>query len=179
MKHFIIIPALFLLLSLHFQAAGGSYPEKTILKALKLAGKSLSDHMDKPVEGAGLEPMVVDAGLKNYAVQDTLFRLKDASPKPLGYLVVSSAMGRFERFDFMTLYDTDKKLIEVAVLTYRSEHGSQVSSRIWLQKFTRLEPGADIQYGVHIDALSGATFSATSLTREIDRLNKLILEIDH
>ncbi len=140
MKRLFIGFAIFLILLLPGKATGGSYSEKTINKALKLATKVMSDHLGESLDETGLETLPINMGLKNYSGQDTLFLLLNGSSESKAYLVISSAKGRYERFDFMVLYQMDKKLVEIRILTYRSEHGSQVSSKKWLNKFTELDP---------------------------------------
>ena len=63
----------------------------------------------------------------------------------------------------MVLYKADFRISEIRILTYRRDYGSQVNSRSWLGKFRDQDPDVDLVYGEDIDALSGATLSASSL----------------
>ncbi len=183
MKQNLFMPAAlwvsFVLISLFpIKAFGGQYPDKTIAKAVKTSEKAWSKKHGGGEDDFVLESIDLNIKSEYYAVQDTLFRFSEGSSEPKGYLVISSGLGRYKRFDFMILYSLDKKLLEVRVLTYRSEYGSQITSAAWLRKFSELDTETNIQYGEEVNALSGATFSASSITGEINRLNKLILEID-
>ena len=183
MKFSIFLSALFWVLLLQINASsseafGGRYPEKTIAKAVKYSEKTWSKIHNRSKVGFELESMDLNTENEYYSVHDTLFRFREGESEPGGYLVISSAKGRFDRFDFMILYNHNRKLLEVRVLTYRSEYGSQITSKAWLRKFSELDMEKDIQYGEDIDAISGATFSASSITREINRINKLILGFD-
>jgi hypothetical protein len=167
-KRFLIIVLVFFLVP-SFKAEGYKHSEKTLEKAKKALGKIWDDHE------VGLEAVSFDPASSYFSPYDTLFRLVDDT-SILGYLVVSAAKGRFELFDFMMIYTSELEVVEVRVLVYRSEFGSQVSSKGWLKQFYGFPPEEGIQYGSQIDALSGATFSAKSLTSNVNRLNGLMAE---
>ncbi|MCK4746048.1 MAG: FMN-binding protein [Bacteroidales bacterium] len=153
------------------RAEGNPYSEKTIKRALKYANKVWSEHE------VGLEPLVADPSSGNYSSQDTLFKLIGMESTHLGYLLLSSAKGRFDFFDFMVIYTRELELVELRILVYRSEQGSQVTSRVWLKQFYGSPPFENKQYGSDVNALSGATFSAKSLTEQVNRLNSLMMEL--
>lgn len=167
---------LVIIIALSFQltvirAAGAEYSDKTLNRALKITNKLWNDHV------LGVEPISIKPSLVYYSPQDTMFRILDEDSVQLGYLVLTAARGRFDLFDFMIVYSAELEVISLRILVYRSGHGSQVSSRAWLKQFYGFPPGADRQYGSDVDALSGATFSAKSLTRELNRLNSLMIEL--
>jgi hypothetical protein len=160
---------LLLILTLNVSlAANATHPEKVITKAEKMALKNFKDMeiLKEPV----------DISLSDhYKVKtDTVFRLIQKKGELMGYLVISSAMGRFEEFDFMMVYNEDLILSDLNILVYRSEYGYQVSTRGWLRQFLDHPVGTVHTYGQSIDAVSGATFSGKSLTENINRLNMLI-----
>ena len=90
-------------------------------------------------------------------------------------IVLSSAKGRFENFDYMIVINPDYEIIDIKILKYRSEYGYEISNKGWLKQFYS-KPGTRFEYRKNIDALSGATFSAQSLVNDInliiDNLNK-------
>ena len=146
-----------------------SHPEKTISRAWKHAHKIWTEATGNPVD--------TDPNSNYYSEFDTVFSLQAESGDQIGFMIVSSAKGRFDLFDFVVLYDLDLQIIGLRVLTYRSEYGSQVSSRGWLKQFTGPPPTTGFKYGQNIDAISGATFSAVSFTAQMNRLNLLIAEL--
>jgi hypothetical protein len=152
-------------------APGLSYPERTIKKALKTTGKILAR------EDIKTESLVLNAGSSSYSRNDTVFRLYGSSSDPLGYLIITAARGRFDLMDLMVLYGPDLEVIEVRILIYRSDYGSQVTSKSWLRQFSELPAGEEPVYGENIDALSGATFSASSVTSTLNRLNRQMAEL--
>ncbi len=149
-------------------AALATHPEKLIVKAEKLAGKNWGEFKVIKV------PVDIDPAQPYYIQSDTLFRLNQHNGELLGYLVVSSATGRFEKFDYMVVYKEDMSIVDIKILVYRSEHGYQVSTKGWIKQFLN-HPGEKVYvYGQNIDAISGATISGKSLTDNINRLNLLI-----
>ncbi len=161
--------ALLLILTLAISfAAKATHPEKLIIKAEKLAVKNFRD--TEIIK----EPVRIDLSVYYNEKTDTVFRLIQKEGELIGYLVISSAMGRFEEFDFMIVYNADLTITDLNILVYRSEFGYQVSSRGWLKQFLDNPVGTEYTYGQNIDAISGATFSGKSLTNNINRLNILI-----
>lgn len=82
-------------------------------------------------------------------------------------VVLSSAKGRFENFDYMVILKPSFEIIYIKILKYRSEYGYEISNKGWLKKFYG-KPGSRFEYGKDIDVLSGATFSANSLVNDIN-----------
>lgn len=89
-----------------------------------------------------------------------------SSEEAIGYLVISSAKGRYDYFDYMVQYDNKLNILEINVLTYRSDHGYEITNKGWLNQFKGSQ-GCELNYGKEIDAISGATKSASSITYDI------------
>ena len=160
---------LLLILTLNISfAANATHPEKLINKAEKLAFKNFKD--TEIIK----EPIYISPSEYYKVKTDTVFRLKQKDGELMGYLVLSSAMGRFEEFDFMIVYNTDLTMTVLNILVYRSDFGYQVSTRGWLKQFLDNPVGTAYTYGQNIDAISGATFSGKSLTDNLNRLNIMI-----
>jgi hypothetical protein len=162
----------FLIISLFpaLKAEGYPHSEKTLTRAAKFTDKIWKDRE------VGLQAVVSDHSSANYSLHDSFFRLSDDSSL-LGYLVVSAAKGRFDHFEFMMVYTNDFEVVEIRILVYRSEYGSQVASRGWLKQFYGFPPEKPYIYGYDVDALSGATFSAKSLTVQVNRINRMVVEL--
>ncbi|MBK7134376.1 MAG: FMN-binding protein [Bacteroidales bacterium] len=82
-------------------------------------------------------------------------------------MVLSSAKGRFESFDYMIIINPDYEIIDIKILKYRSEYGYEISNKGWLKQFYS-KPDTRFEYRKNIDALSGATFSAQSLVNDVN-----------
>ncbi|MGM0408416.1 MAG: FMN-binding protein [Bacteroidota bacterium] len=104
--------------------------------------------------------------------EDQYFNIFDDQEKQ-GVAVLTSAAGRFDRFDFMIVFNPDLQIKHVKVLMYRSQYGAEITSKNWLKQFYKRK-NADFRYGDDIQALSGATLSAQSLTQKINRIKQNI-----
>ena len=94
--------------------------------------------------------------------------LKDG--KTGNILVLSSAKGRFDHFDIMTIICSGK--IEfIKVIKYRSEYGAEITNKKWLSQFYQKDT-KEFVFRKDIDAVSGATFSANGLINEINAILK-------
>jgi K+-transporting ATPase c subunit len=63
----------------------------------------------------------------------------------------------------------------IKILVYRSAYGSEITAKRWLSQFY-FKQRDSLKYGSDIQAISGATVSASSLTENVNRINKLIRE---
>lgn len=83
------------------------------------------------------------------------------------YVVLSSAKGRYENFDYMIILNKSLGIVDIKILKYRSEFGYEISNKGWLKQFYG-KPGTKFEYRKNIDAVSGATFSALAITNDIN-----------
>ena len=143
-----------------------THPEKTINMAFRLVQKSYDDAIFTPLDLVNSFPPK--------SKHDTVFLIESPDFEDQGIMVVSSARSRFDMFEFMLVFNSQSEIQDLRILTYKSEYGVEVSSRGWLRQFSNHSPGTEFKYGDNIDALAGATFSAGSLTNEINRINSLI-----
>lgn len=99
------------------------------------------------------------------------YDILDAEGEELGTLVLSSAPGRFEKFDMMTLVISGKiKLIRI--LKYRSAYGGEISNKKWLAQFYE-SPDSTFVFRKNVDAISGATFSVQGVINELNEIAAL------
>lgn len=86
-------------------------------------------------------------------------------------VVLTTARGRHDFFDYLIIYGSNLEIKLIKVLVYRSDYGSEITAKRWLKQFyTKKEDS--LKYGSDIQAISGATFSAMSLTKNVNRINK-------
>jgi len=100
----------------------------------------------------------------------------ESSEGLLGYVFSTSAMGRYDYFDYSIIYSEDLAVMAVLVTTYRSSHGAGICSKGWLKQFRGYQ-GEEISLGKDIDSISGATLSATSMVEDMKRCYLLMQEI--
>ena len=96
----------------------------------------------------------------------------EANNITVGYYYVGRAFGKTDYFDFMVIFDKNVLIAKAKVLIYREDHGGEVGSKRWLKQFKGKIKGQKLKYQKDIAAISGATLSAKSMTREINKLLK-------
>ncbi len=141
-------------------SAAGQSNEKTARRVEKA--------LEKTWPGIKLLPEAVEikeAAREAKGLQGKLFSLSSDSCFT-GLLLLASSKGRYEYFDYMVLYDTLFRILDIEILVYRSDHGYEIMNKGWLKGFFG-QTGCGLQYGKEIDAISGATFSADSITRDL------------
>jgi hypothetical protein len=84
----------------------------------------------------------------------------------LGWIVERWAMGRYEPFRFALAMDTSLVITGMKVLEYRSMYGGEIQDRSFLLQFVGISDPDQIALGKGIDGVSGASYSARSITDE-------------
>jgi hypothetical protein len=139
---------------------GGTLPGSFDKKAKRIIKKSFdSDNIE--MEVISLDDTFddrPDVGLQ-------LFSLTE-NEETVGHLLITTAKGRYEYFDYLVLYNPDLSIRLIEVLEYRSEYGFEITSKKWLKQFVGMS-GCGLEYAEDIDALSGATYSASSITSDL------------
>ncbi len=96
----------------------------------------------------------------------------------LGYLLSTQAKGRFDLFDYTVIFSDNLEILSMMILVYRSNHGAAVCSKNWLKQFKGYS-GGKLQLGKEIDSISGATFSASSLVKDVERCYQLMVALNN
>jgi Na+-translocating ferredoxin:NAD+ oxidoreductase RnfG subunit len=94
----------------------------------------------------------------------------------LGYLLSTRAMGRFEYFDYLLAFAPDFSVLGLTVTVYRSSHGAAICQKKWLSQFEAYA-GEELTLGKEIDAVTGATISATALVNDMKRCYQLMISL--
>ncbi len=134
------------------------YPEKSALKILQKELKS------RDLEISGSYDLTEELRSDRHIVA---YSLKDENR--ICYAVFTESKGRYDMFDYVVLTDEMGTVSQVKILRYRSEHGGEIASKKWLGQFVGFGGGL-LQYEKDISAISGATISAKSITRDIPGL---------
>lgn len=129
------------------------FPAETNVTVLDLDAKNLEDYED-------------------YRAGDRVFLLGQQD-QPVGYLLSTRAMGRYEYFDYLVAFDPEFIVQEVMVTTYRSSHGAAICQKKWLRQFAGYS-GEELSLGKDIDSVSGATISAGSMVKDMGRCHSLM-----
>jgi len=115
----------------------------------------------------------VNEGLPLHINGDNFFRIQKGSAL-LGYAFVDQAPSKTAVFDYLVLFNPSLQVIHSKILVYREEYGGEIGSRRWLRQFDGLTGRDRVGMNGNIDAISGATISARSMTRSMDILLQTI-----
>ena len=121
--------------------------------------------------------MPVQDSLKTGPLQegDRVYILKQQD-LVLGYLLSTRALGRFDYFDYLLAYAPDFSVLGLTITVYRSSHGAAICQKKWLSQFEAYA-GEELTFGKDIDAIAGATISATSLTKGVQRCYQIMINL--
>ncbi|MFC2118547.1 FMN-binding protein [Bacteroidota bacterium] len=98
--------------------------------------------------------------------------------KKIGTLFFTQAMGRYNLFDFLVIFDKESIIKKIKILNYRSPHGGEISSRGFIKQFENKPENENFSYGKEINGISGATISGKAITNEINRLFKIVKRLN-
>jgi len=101
--------------------------------------------------------------------EDNLFEIHK-SEKLIGYFYVGKAPSKTDQFDYMVIFDTELNVRKAKVLIYREDYGNEIGSKRWLKQFIGKSSEDNLKYGQNVDAISGATISANSMTFAMNNL---------
>jgi hypothetical protein len=126
-----------------------------------------------------------------YFREGSLFKLESESDT-LGWLCIRTASGckiggcgvgnyaswptlnlseSYEKFDYALIADPDFQILKVIILDYPGVYGYEICSPAWLKQFKGYR-GGKLTYGHDIQAISGATISANSITEDIVEVHR-------
>lgn len=104
---------------------------------------------------------------------DNLFTIMHENSN-VGYLYLGEAHSMKRMFDYIVLFNPDLTIKKSKVLIYREDYGKQIGSQRWLKQFIGMSMNDTPIYGENIDAISGATISASSMTKAIGNVLKSV-----
>lgn len=136
-----------------------------IIEAYTLESISVSEELDKTTK----------AKFKG----DHLFKLFQQDTLVIGYIYVGQAPSMKKVFDYILLFNTDLSIKKSKVLIYREDYGLQIGSQRWLKQFIGLTIEDNVIYGENIDAIAGATISASSMTRATNAVLQSLRKINN
>jgi Na+-translocating ferredoxin:NAD+ oxidoreductase RnfG subunit len=94
----------------------------------------------------------------------------------LGYLLSTRAMGRYDYFDYLLAFAPDFSVLGITITVYRSSHGAAICQKKWLSQFEAYG-GEELTLGKDIDAVAGATISATAMVKDMKRCYQLMISL--
>lgn len=157
------------------------------LLLLSFSVGEINPRLQKKIDTAILSTYEVESNvLKNIVIPDkinsetpivlaenNLFEIYN-NTNLIGYMYLGEAPSMKRKFDYIVMFNTHFTIKKSKVLIYREEHGKQIGSQRWLKQFIGLSLDDNPTYGENIDAISGATISASSMTKAVGDVLKSI-----
>jgi Na+-translocating ferredoxin:NAD+ oxidoreductase RnfG subunit len=94
--------------------------------------------------------------------------------RPEGYAVFDQERGQHEMIDFATFFDDSGKVTRTEVMAYRENYGHEIRRASFRRQFVGRGAESGYVVGKDIDAISGATISADSMSRAVKRAAVLL-----
>lgn len=91
---------------------------------------------------------------------------------------MGSFQGNSEYFDYIIVFNAEKKVELVRVFNYQATHGYEITARGWLRQFNGYEGSKDLALNKNIDGLTGATISAEGITKDVERVSGILRSLD-
>ena len=110
--------------------------------------------------------------------KDYVFKIKTGE-ELLGYAYVGQANSMKRVFDYVVFVNKDFSVKKAKVLIYREDHGRQIGAQRWLKQFIGLSATKKPVYGENVDAISGATISAKSMTIAVKDVLETIQKLNN
>jgi Na+-translocating ferredoxin:NAD+ oxidoreductase RnfG subunit len=108
---------------------------------------------------------------------EQLYAVQKADQSFLGYMILSSARGKYDYFDLMVLYNEKIEILDSEILVYREDFGGEIGSGRWLRQFIGKTFASQFKLDEDVQGISGATISVRSATNEIKRVTRLMEEL--
>jgi hypothetical protein len=127
----------------------------------------------------GAEALIIpdrDTAYEGFSMDGDRLYLMKQQDVGIGYLLSTMAKGRFDYFDYIVAYAPDLSVLGLSILVYRSDHGAAICQKGWLGQFEGYT-GEDLKLGKEIDAVAGATISATSMVKDMKRTHQLMISL--
>lgn len=142
----------------------------------KRESKELAALFGDTYEVEAIPVMAVSAPYSDVLREGDCIRAVYREGSVAGYLLSTSAKGRFDYFDYSVIYSKELTVVGLLVTVYRSEHGAGICQKKWLEQFVGYA-GGELTIGKEIDAVSGGTISSTSMVNDIQRCQQLMVKL--
>jgi len=154
-----------------------------LLLAISLLSFTYPKKMDKKISKEIKNSLSIDSFILNQIIVDSKINLPlkipiesffkiESQNKLTGYLYYGQAKGKAAKFDYIVIFDKNLIIAKIKLMAYRESYGGEIGSLRWLKQFIGLTPTSSIVYNKNINGISGATISASSLTRSVNKLLK-------
>jgi len=133
---------------------------------------------DQNVKTVNLDISIEDQKELGFKIRkQTLYKVfADANHE--GYMYLDKAPSKFDKFDYMVIYNPDLTIKVVKILVYREDQGGEIMSSSFLKQFKGKNHFSKFELGKDIQGISGATISCRSTVEGVKKLSKRIYKMN-
>ena len=91
----------------------------------------------------------------------------------IAYALMDNVIGKSMPITFLVILNSKGAILASKVIKYREAYGGEVGNKNWLAQFANLTNTTQFMIGKNIDGISGATISANSLSKGIQKITVL------
>lgn len=140
----------------------------TLLSLSFFSIEKLDKKINKKLSKVYKDILVEKTRISNTSKNVHWFSLSDKTNNTkLGYLGVTQAKSRADVYEYMIVFDLDKKIKAVDVLTYREDFGGEIGNKRFLKQFIGKSDKTPLRLNKEINGIAGATISCNSITNSI------------
>ena len=88
--------------------------------------------------------------------------------------VLDNTIGKSMPITFLVVIDDSNCIVNSKIIKYREPYGGEVQHKVWLSQFLRKDVESLFKIGKDIDGISGATISAHSVNKGIQKVLHLV-----
>jgi hypothetical protein len=86
---------------------------------------------------------------------------------PLGHLFVDEVIGRQSLITYALGIDTNGRIRDLEIMTYRESHGGEIRNPAWREQFAHRSDLEQLRFRTDIKNISGATLSSEHVTQGV------------
>jgi len=113
----------------------------------------------------------IEEGAQQRFFKDYLYVWKIVKKDTIqAYAILDNVMGKAMPITFLVVLDKNGEIMAAQIIKYRENYGGEIRNKNWLGQFIGKNVLSDFKIGQDIDAISGATISATAVVKGIKKI---------
>ena len=138
-----------------------------------LFGNAHIARQETPITEEDRQALMKAAGLR-FPESSFTFLVAEQDQRPLGYALVLNEIGKSEPITFMVAVSPEHRVIDILVMVFRENRGSEVRETRFLRQFKGKRPGDALAVNGDIVNYSGATLASKAIAHGVKRALALV-----
>jgi len=116
----------------------------------------------------------IENKIKQRFYRDKIYYWVIETSGKINYALLDNSIGKTMPITYLVIFDHNMGVLNSSIIKYRESYGGEVSGKKWLEQFRGMKYGKMYKFGKEIDGITGATLSASSITKGINKLSLLL-----